>query len=354
MKQKLFRKVVGLSWAFMLLASLLFGTLPAHAAAGNIYLSPSSKSVTKDTNFSVQVKVDTGSEQANTASVKLNYDTAKLQVVGSISYSGSAFDSSAGPDSSSGGVIASERFTFTPKSGNLLIFTVSFKAIATGTAAVTFVTSDTAVPSVSTNDNIVTSHTNGSYTISNPVAPKPTPKPTTKPTTGTTTDTTPKPTTTTGGTTSKPKTNEPAPTPTKSETPVATNEQTPVVESGKSGVRGIATTISDFYKNNTAWVFAAIGLVIALFVVSKLRRPKFGIHPSAHELYAGGIPKPKARSVDLDPQSSANGQPTGAKVGEMLNKVESKQHKPGDLIQPQTLQNGNDNVNINVKDKHEG
>jgi hypothetical protein len=157
----------------------------AYAASASVFLSPSSGSVTNGNNLVVNVFEDSGAEPVNAASLRISYPTSLLQYV-SISNS-SAFNIVA-TSSGGGGAVSIDRGANPAVTGNQLIASITFKAVANGTASVTFPggNSDAKVLSQNTNQSITTSAAGGSYSITTPVsppppAPSPSPSPTPSP-----------------------------------------------------------------------------------------------------------------------------------------------------------------------------
>jgi hypothetical protein len=134
---------------------------PAYAAA-SLYLSPAGKTVNKGDQFSIAIRVNTGGDPVNAVEATITYPTAKLSF-GNIDYAGSGFEIQA-EETVSGNIIRTIRGTVTPKNGDKLVATVTFKAKASGKATVSF-TSDCNVVRSSDNTNILSGKTGGTYTI---------------------------------------------------------------------------------------------------------------------------------------------------------------------------------------------
>jgi hypothetical protein len=167
-----------------------------------MYLNPASGSHSAGSTFTVQIKENSYTDMVNAVQADLTYPTAKLQFV-STSLSGTAFGVTAS-NSGGGGNVSIALGTITAVSGDKLIATVTFKALASGTASVTFKNSS-AVLSSTTNTNVAQAFNGGTYTIPtattpppptpSPTPPSPSPSPTPSPTPSTTKSTTPPPTT---------------------------------------------------------------------------------------------------------------------------------------------------------------
>ncbi|HSW79972.1 MAG TPA: Ig-like domain-containing protein [Candidatus Saccharimonadales bacterium] len=153
-----------------------------HAASSDyMYLSPSSGSHSAGSTFTVQIKENSYTDTVNAVQADLTYPTAKLQFV-STSLSGTAFGVTASNTGGSGN-ISIALGTIAAVSGDKLVATVTFKALASGTANVTFKNSS-AVLSSTTNQNVAVAFNGGTYTIpgtTTPPPPSPTPSPTPHP-----------------------------------------------------------------------------------------------------------------------------------------------------------------------------
>ena len=169
----MFRRVLARGLVLTIFISLfaLVNAQPVHAAA-NLTLSPSSKTITKGNNFTVSVYTNTGGELVNTLQANLSYPTSKLQFV-SMSAVGGAFEIQAEGTGGSGSIRIG-RGTLSPKSGSLLISKITFKAIATGSATVSFVSGSKVVRD-SDNTDILSSKVGGTYTVKSTTSPPPPP-----------------------------------------------------------------------------------------------------------------------------------------------------------------------------------
>lgn len=148
--------------AFVMSYALL--TDSASAQDASLYLDPASATVSEGDTFDVDVRVDTDGEDVNAAEAQLLYSASDLSFV-EIDSSSSAFEVEASESGGSGEVTIS-RGTTTPQSGDLLLSTVTFEAVAGGvTTDITFDEADSAVVRESDNQDILTSTTGGSYTL---------------------------------------------------------------------------------------------------------------------------------------------------------------------------------------------
>ncbi len=160
-----------------------------YAAGATIYVSPSSKSVNNNETFSLAVRANTGGSNADAVNLTLTYDASKLQFV---SAAGGGPISSGANYSNSNGVVAGGAYTVTPASGDILLMTVTFKALAgSGSTAVGFSQSGAYGTSIDGSGASLGASISGatvSFTTpvpSTPAAPTTpsTPAPTTKPST---------------------------------------------------------------------------------------------------------------------------------------------------------------------------
>lgn len=156
---------------FKTIAGLIVGTAMAfvptvttHAAgAATLSLSPAGGTYTNGNTFSVGIYEDSGANDADSASASLTYDAGKLQATG---ISGGAFTTCVTQPSAGGGTISTGDCTIlgAKRQGSQLLAVVTFKAIATGTAAVNF----TSGKVVNAGTDLATTMSNGSFTINAP------------------------------------------------------------------------------------------------------------------------------------------------------------------------------------------
>lgn len=119
--------VVGVAVAFMAAVLLPVNVM---AATASVFVSPSSASVEKGKTVTVQVRVNSGTDAMDSAQARLNFDSSRLSYV---SYSAGDFTTfQQAPASSS-----FEYVGLAPggTSGNRLLFSITFKALNTGTAS---------------------------------------------------------------------------------------------------------------------------------------------------------------------------------------------------------------------------
>jgi hypothetical protein len=141
-KQQLSKKSpLSIGIVLLFAATMTFVLIRSFAAVGpaNLYTSPGgTKAVDKGAKFTVNVRISTASNvPVAGAAVYMSYPTSKLTVQG-VNYSGSPYNLEA-LETNSGGVLRMDRGALPAVSGGDKLFAkVTFKAVATGTAAVGF------------------------------------------------------------------------------------------------------------------------------------------------------------------------------------------------------------------------
>jgi len=116
-----------------LIAALVINFVPSKvfASSASVYASPSSSSVARGNQFTVQVRVNSGSNLMDSVQATLNFDSSKLQYV---SYSGGNFTTfSASSSASSFSYVGTILGGSTSSDKNM--FSVTLKAINPGTAS---------------------------------------------------------------------------------------------------------------------------------------------------------------------------------------------------------------------------
>ena len=165
-------RLINLIIAIALVAIPLLNTRWVYAASATLYLSPSSSSVTNGSIFTVNVRVNSGSEKVNAAEVHLSYPIDKLEFVriNDTSTWGFIFASSGGS-----GSVRIERGANPSVSGDSLIAGVQFKAKSSSGSATVSISSDSEVISVNSGDDILSSRKGGTYSLqaTPPVTVKP-------------------------------------------------------------------------------------------------------------------------------------------------------------------------------------
>ena len=168
---------------FLTLAFITFINFltPAKAfAAASLSLSPAAGTYTVGQTFNVDIIINTGGDAVSGATAILTYDTSRLQVTtGSQITAGSIFTNPL-TNTVGGGTIRFDSGSLgTAYTGTGTMATISFKALAAGTAAVNFTynpsstTNTSIVAAASSPTNLLTTVNNGSYTISSGTTPPP-------------------------------------------------------------------------------------------------------------------------------------------------------------------------------------
>lgn len=153
-----------------LMTYFLIRTLAASGTA-TLYTNPGgSQSVVNGQTFTISVRVSTpGNVPVTGAAVYLSYPTSKLQAIGQ-NYAGSPYTTQLAA-SDSGGVLRMDRAAFPMVSGGDQLFAqVTFKAIATGSAPISF-TGSSVVTSGEDDSNILTQRNGVTYNVSAPSTP---------------------------------------------------------------------------------------------------------------------------------------------------------------------------------------
>lgn len=175
------KKILPLLLFLVTTTAVLFLPSPAFAAA-NMYLDPASKNLKVDDVFSVKIMIDTQASQAVGGAAIINYDTNLLEVQDADNTKsgvqitvGQAFSKE--PilnlvDPTTGKITIDYGNLQSPVSGVAELGTISFRAKNTGSAQVHFVFNPTSSTGTSTlagpgsNNNLLTSITDGNYAIS--------------------------------------------------------------------------------------------------------------------------------------------------------------------------------------------
>ncbi len=132
------------------------------APKSDLTFSPSISQVNTGNDFAIQMRVNTNGQLVNAVSSDISYPSALLDVV-SVTNTNGAFSIEVINNSATPGNIDLAFGTLTPKSGDLLIATIVFRAKAAGIAPVSFI--GPVVTNSTTNTDDLKSFTNGSYTI---------------------------------------------------------------------------------------------------------------------------------------------------------------------------------------------
>jgi hypothetical protein len=160
------------SAAFVLVGGSVF-VQSALAATGQLYITPASASVQKDSNVSVNVRLNPGGN-TDTVTVTVGYDPSKLRYV-STDYSGSPYNTQVGTSSTSNSIsFSSTELTGTPVTTDSQVARLTFTAlVGTGTASLTL-SGNAANGGTPTNPGTA----GATLTLTTPATPTPTPSPT--------------------------------------------------------------------------------------------------------------------------------------------------------------------------------
>ncbi len=141
--------------------------------------APTTASIQNGQNLSVQVRINTNGQTVNGIESDITYPTGIFDVI-SIDDNNSDFNVPA-QEVIGNGTLNIAYGSITPKSGDLLVTTITFRAKATGLADVNFV--NPSVVSDISNTDVLKNFNNAQYTVSGEVSIAPTIQPTVTPTT---------------------------------------------------------------------------------------------------------------------------------------------------------------------------
>ena len=127
----------------------------------DLFFDPSSKTLSKEGNFTVQVRVNAKGQLVNAIQANITYPSTLLDVISVKSES--EFEIGAQKTIEEGKIILAYGTT-TPKSGDHLVATITFKAKSPGTAEVSFIDGSFVASSV-TNTNILGNKISAIFTI---------------------------------------------------------------------------------------------------------------------------------------------------------------------------------------------
>lgn len=160
------RVATGLLAAGLLVATSLLFIKSAFAAAGSMYVSPSSASVQNGNNVTVNVRITPGTD-TDAVSVRLNYDSTKLTYVSS-SYAGSPYTTQVGASATSSTVSVDAAILGSTVSTDSQIMAVTFTAkVGSGTSSLTLTGSNAAYSGTATNPSLAS----GTITFTSPATP---------------------------------------------------------------------------------------------------------------------------------------------------------------------------------------
>ncbi|MFI5240735.1 MAG: fibronectin type III domain-containing protein [Candidatus Saccharimonadia bacterium] len=164
----------------LVFASLLgiYLVYSGHAASDTLSLVPSSSTVSLGSNFTVAVHENSNTDAINAVESDLTYDKTKLNLVSIDTTTNTNFNSPAGacpsvspsPISNTGTIqIACAKFTST-LTGDQVVANITFTAIGTGAAAVSFANTSSIIRASDT-VNVLAGSTGGTYTIADTTPP---------------------------------------------------------------------------------------------------------------------------------------------------------------------------------------
>lgn len=171
------KKIGSFLFILSMSAAVFLPVSKAYATSASVSVSPSSSSITKGSSVTVQVRVSSASGY-DSAQATLNFDSSKLQYV---SYGNGAFTPAPAPSVSGSSVRYSGAILGGEVSGNQLLFSVTFNAVASGTASLSL----SSVRVLKAGSDFAVSSSGGSVTISEPSSTAPPPSSGSKPKTST-------------------------------------------------------------------------------------------------------------------------------------------------------------------------
>lgn len=142
-----------------------------YAASGSLSFAPSMTTVNIGDTVTVAVRENSGTDLVNAVEADVRFDATKLQYV-SLDETGSAFGIAAATDVSTGALNIARGRTggLAPVAGDQLVTTITFKALAPGSVALSFASSSALVRS-SDNVNVLASTTPVTLTLADTAAP---------------------------------------------------------------------------------------------------------------------------------------------------------------------------------------
>jgi hypothetical protein len=153
--------------AAVVLVPAAAGAASAPTSTSKLYLQPASATVAAGSELHVAVRV-TSTEAVNAVQSNLNYPANILEYE-SVDSTGTAFDVTA-PTKGGSGSVQIARGAMKPVTGDALVATVVFKAIAHGSASVEFAAGSAVPRSADAKDTLGT-RTGGNYTVTGGPAP---------------------------------------------------------------------------------------------------------------------------------------------------------------------------------------
>jgi hypothetical protein len=333
-------------WVFIVSFAVIGGLLLILTKAApppsspSIYLTPDAQAVNVGDTFTVNVYEDSGTDSVNVVQANLTYDTSLL------SYTGHT-DSSVFPlvAENPGGDTGSLRFArgtcggCTPLSGSQLVVSLTFKALAAGTASVNFDSGTLVARSADGTAEPNLSEAGGTYTIAGTTTPPPppsgggggttTPPPSSPPASST-------PVTHKTTTSSHPVTTAPT-SPATAQPVTASNDQTTAAPSTSSAETPLiaASTVHLLKISGVAFVLA-IATTLFLWALSRMRS-HLHLHLAPQHNFSGGaaalpMSPPAQPVVILNPTSQNRPPATSAKPAPSADGPGKPQ--PGTVLQP--------------------
>lgn len=339
-------KLIGIFSAVFALAVGTLLTATGSAATAGFYLAPGSQTVTTGSGFNVQIRINASAQPVDTVLVHITYPSDKLQMVGSISYAGSPFESHASQSTSAGDISFVAYTTGTAPNSDVIIATVAFTPINSGTATINFA-SDTAAASAGV--DVTGGRDGGTYTIQAP-APTPTPTPS-NPSGG---GSTPTSGGTSSGSSSGSRTSGGTSTATGGGTSgVANGAQSTTASGAVVAVDGNAATqvtgdaeatqteSKGFFSNY--WLIGAIGggalligTILAVMWVTTGRILPFGHKGIKADKYSYSY-KADPDIMPAEPQTLSGGTASSSTIDDRLQKIQGKPaYTPGETVHPTT------------------
>lgn len=168
---------------FLVFLALAFFFVCSYTYAADVSFSPSSGSYSVGQTFTVTVQTNPQGKVVNAVEAKLSFDNTKLSVT-NVSKTGSAFSlwTTEPTFSNTTGTIDFGGGSFSPFSTKSNLFSVTFRVLAEGAAALKVTSATvTSADQATLGTNIYTGPINANFTLAPTTAPEPTPTPTPKP-----------------------------------------------------------------------------------------------------------------------------------------------------------------------------
>lgn len=328
--------------------------LQSQAATTNFYLYEASKSVVENSQISVAIRINATAQAADLVSVKLTYPASKLELIGGVNYTNSAFAIPALETLSAGSIVIT-RGTLPPAvNTDALIATLTFKVIS-GTSSVDFLPSSAAYFD---GEIISGGSVGGTYTaVAPPTAPPPTPSPAPPSPSGgagsTSPPTQPKNNSTTPKKITPPATNVPQSTTTTTTTDITPSGQLEEVTQTFDNIPRDVNIASESDEKSSFSILKVIGgfsglavlAITGFFIIRVIKLRNRPIPSYTMDSFVGSQPYAQAQpSVSLnipqDPVQSINQQPLQpvqpASTAELMKEYDITQSAPapGNIVTP--------------------